>query len=55
VSATVVERGFDLLKAPIRRVTRAHVPVPYAATQEAEIVPDPAKIATAVREVLRHA
>jgi hypothetical protein len=29
--------------------------VPYAATQEAEIVPDPAKIATAVREVLRHA
>jgi pyruvate dehydrogenase E1 component beta subunit len=52
VSATVAERGFDLLAAPIRRVTRAHVPVPYAATLEAEIVPDAAKIATAVREVL---
>jgi pyruvate dehydrogenase E1 component beta subunit len=52
VSATVVERGFDLLEAPIRRVTRAHVPVPYAAALEAEIVPDAAKIAAAVREAL---
>jgi len=55
VSATVAERGFDLLKAPIRRVTRAQVPVPYAATLEAEIVPDAAKIAAAVRAVLGHA
>ncbi len=52
VSATVAERGFDLLEAPIRRVTRAQVPVPYAAPLEAEIVPDAAKIAAAVREVL---
>jgi acetoin:2,6-dichlorophenolindophenol oxidoreductase subunit beta len=52
VSATVVERGFDLLKAPIRRVTRAHVPVPYSATLEAEVTPDPAKIATAVRQAV---
>jgi len=55
VSATVVERGFDLLKAPIRRVTRAHVPVPYAASLEAEIVPDAAKIAAAVKQVVGHA
>lgn len=54
VSATVAERGFDLLKAPIRRVTRAHVPVPYAASLEAEVTPDPAKIATAVREAVGH-
>jgi pyruvate dehydrogenase E1 component beta subunit len=52
VSATVVERGFDLLKAPIRRVTRAHVPVPYSAPLEAEVTPDPAKIAAAVRHVV---
>lgn len=51
VSATVVEKGFDLLKAPIRRVTRAHVPVPYSRPLEAEITPDPDKIAAAVREV----
>jgi pyruvate/2-oxoglutarate/acetoin dehydrogenase E1 component len=52
ISATVVERGFDLLKAPIRRVTRAHVPVPYSALLEAEITPDPAKIAAAVRQAV---
>jgi pyruvate dehydrogenase E1 component beta subunit len=55
VSATVAERGFDLLKAPIRRVTRAHVPVPYSAPLEAELTPDPAKIAAAVKAVLGHA
>jgi pyruvate dehydrogenase E1 component beta subunit len=55
VSATVAERGFDLLKAPIRRVTRAHVPVPYTAALEAAIVPDPAQIEAAVRAVLGHA
>ena len=54
VSATVAEHGFDLLNAPIRRVTRAHVPVPYAASLEAEIVPDAAKIAAAVRAVVGH-
>ena len=52
VAATVAERGFDLLKAPIRRVTRAHVPVPYATELEAEIVPDAGKIAAAVRQVV---
>jgi acetoin:2,6-dichlorophenolindophenol oxidoreductase subunit beta len=52
VSATVAERGFDLLKAPIRRVTRAQVPVPYSAPLEAEVTPHPAKIEVAVRLVL---
>ncbi len=52
VSASVAERGFELLKAPIRRVTRAQVPVPYSAPLEAEITPDPAKIAAAIRQVL---
>ncbi len=55
VSATVAERGFDLLKAPILRVTRAQVPVPYAAALEAEIVPDIGKVVAAVRQVLKHA
>jgi acetoin:2,6-dichlorophenolindophenol oxidoreductase subunit beta len=54
VSATVAERGFNLLKAPIRRVTRAQVPVPYSAPLEAEITPDPAKIEVAIRQVLAH-
>ncbi len=54
VSATVVERGFDLLKAPIRRVTRAHVPVPYSPPLEAEVTPGSAKIEAAIRQVLDH-
>lgn len=52
VSATVVEHGFDLLRAPIRRVTRAQIPVPYSAPLEAEVTPDAGKIAAAVRAVL---
>lgn len=54
VSATVAERGFGLLKAPIRRVTRPQVPVPYSAPLEAELTPDPVKIAAAVRAVVGH-
>jgi pyruvate/2-oxoglutarate/acetoin dehydrogenase E1 component len=52
VAGTVAEHGFDLLKAPIQRVTRAHVPVPYSAALEAAVTPDAAKVAAAVRRVL---
>jgi pyruvate/2-oxoglutarate/acetoin dehydrogenase E1 component len=52
IYATVAERGFGLLKAPIARVTRAHVPVAYSPPVEAAITPDPDKIAVAVRRVL---
>jgi pyruvate/2-oxoglutarate/acetoin dehydrogenase E1 component len=52
VSATVAEHGFGLLKAPIARVTRAHVPVPYSGPAEAAITPDADKIAAAVRNVM---
>jgi len=54
VSASVVEQAFDKLKAPIRRVTRAQVPVPYSAPLEAEITPDPLKIEAAVRQVVEY-
>jgi acetoin:2,6-dichlorophenolindophenol oxidoreductase subunit beta len=53
VAATVAEHGFDLLQAPIARVTRAHVPVPYSPPLEAAITPDADKIATAVRKVIK--
>jgi acetoin:2,6-dichlorophenolindophenol oxidoreductase subunit beta len=52
VSATVAERAFQSLQAPIARVTRAHVPVPYSAPLEAAITPDADKIIAAVRSVL---
>jgi pyruvate/2-oxoglutarate/acetoin dehydrogenase E1 component len=51
IAAIVAERGFDLLKAPVRRVTRAQVPVPYSAPLEAAVTPDAKKISAAVRQV----
>jgi pyruvate dehydrogenase E1 component beta subunit len=52
VAATVAEHGFELLKAPIQRVTRAQVPVPYSPPLEAAVTPDAAKIAAAARRVV---
>jgi pyruvate dehydrogenase E1 component beta subunit len=52
VAAIVAEHGFSLLRAPIARVTRAQVPVPYSPVLEAAITPDPGKIAAAVRKVV---
>jgi pyruvate dehydrogenase E1 component beta subunit len=53
VSASVAEHGFDLLKAPIARVTRAQVPVPFSLPLEEAITPDPGKIAAAARKVVK--
>jgi pyruvate/2-oxoglutarate/acetoin dehydrogenase E1 component len=53
IAATVAEHGFGLLRAPIARVTRAQVPVPYSPPLEAAITPDADKIAAAVRKVTR--
>lgn len=52
IAATVAERGFRSLKAPIVRVTRPDVPVPYSLPLENFITPDAAKIEAAVRRVL---
>jgi acetoin:2,6-dichlorophenolindophenol oxidoreductase subunit beta len=52
IAATVAEHGFELLQAPIVRVTRAQVPVPYSPPLEAAVTPDPEKIAAAVRKVM---
>jgi acetoin:2,6-dichlorophenolindophenol oxidoreductase subunit beta len=52
VAATVAERGFRLLKAPIERVTRAQVPVPYSPPLEATVTPDAGKIAAAARRAI---
>src|SRR5205807_10525092 len=49
VAALVAEHRFDRLKAPVVRVTRAHVPVPYSPPLEAAGTPDAGKIAAAVK------
>jgi len=52
IAATVAEEGFDLLKAPIRRVMRMEAPVPYSPVLEAELSPRPDRIVAAVRSVV---
>jgi pyruvate dehydrogenase E1 component beta subunit len=48
IAAVVAEHGFDLLRAPIRRVTTANVAIPYAPNAEAHVLPDEARITAAV-------
>jgi len=51
LAALIADEAFDALKAPIKRVSTVHVPVPYARTLEDAIVPDVQRIVAAVRSV----
>ena len=54
ISAMVAQKGFDSLRAPIKMVTPPHTPVPFSPVLEDMYVPDAAKVAAAVRDVMRH-
>ena len=51
VSALVMERGFDDLDAPVRRLTGLHTPTPYSPPLEAAVVPTRPLIARAIRDL----
>ncbi len=51
VAAVVMEKGFDDLDAPMKRVTGADVPMPYAANLEKLALPQVQQIIEACREV----
>lgn len=51
ISMEIMERAFDYLDAPIKRVSGVDVPMPYAKNLENLVVPDVARIVAAVREV----
>lgn len=53
VAARVVEEGFDELDAPIRRLNGSFCPTPYSPSLEAAVVPQPADIAQAIRDLAR--
>lgn len=53
VSAVVAEKGYVYLKAPIRRVTRAQVPVPHSPVLEREMLISEEKLIKAVKEILQ--
>ena len=48
VAALCVERGFDFLNAPVRRVTAPHAPVPFSAVLEDAYVPSVERVLAAV-------
>ena len=49
LAALIADAGFDDLRAPIKRVSTRHVPVPYARTLEEAITPSTERIIKAVR------
>ncbi len=51
ISAEINERAFDYLDAPVKRVSGADVPMPYAKNLERLAIPDVKQIVAAVREV----
>jgi pyruvate dehydrogenase E1 component subunit beta len=51
ISAEITERAFDYLDAPVRRVSGADVPMPYAKNLETLAIPGIEQIVSAVREV----
>ncbi|MBI1186021.1 MAG: alpha-ketoacid dehydrogenase subunit beta [Alphaproteobacteria bacterium] len=52
IASIVAEKAFKALKAPIRKVTCPHTPVPFAPALEDEYMPNPRRIEAAIREVL---
>src|SRR5258708_20526736 len=50
IAALVADKAFASLKAPVKRVTAPHTPVPFAPSLEKLYIPSPERIAQAVRE-----
>jgi 2-oxoisovalerate dehydrogenase E1 component len=52
IAAQVVDKGFDDLDAPIKRLNGAHTPTPYSPTLEGAIIPTAETIEQAIRDLL---
>ena len=52
IAAQVMDLAFDDLDAPVRRLNGAHTPTPYSPTREAAVVPSPAHIQQAIRDLM---
>ncbi|SNT63336.1 pyruvate dehydrogenase E1 component beta subunit [Asanoa hainanensis] len=54
VVSVVVDEGFELLDAPVRRVASANVPLPFADALEDQVIPTTDKVVAAVRSVVNY-
>ncbi|CAH2400857.1 alpha-ketoacid dehydrogenase subunit beta [Mesorhizobium escarrei] len=52
IAAFAADKAFFALKAPIRRVTAPHTPVPFAPVLEAAYIPNAGQVEAAVRQLL---
>jgi pyruvate dehydrogenase E1 component beta subunit len=52
IAALVADKGFDLLDAPIKRITAPHTPVPFSPALEDIYLPTPDKVIKVVSELL---
>ncbi len=52
IGAQVMERAFDALKAPVRRVANPNLPVPYSRPLERAVLPSKERIERAILETL---
>ncbi|MEM9669112.1 MAG: alpha-ketoacid dehydrogenase subunit beta [Pseudomonadota bacterium] len=55
ISSIVADKGFKLLKAPIKKVTCPHTPVPFAPSLEDAFLPNAERITEAVKGVVGYA
>ena len=51
ISHQIMENAFDYLDAPVKRISTAETPIPYAKNLEAAALPDVDKIIAAVKDV----
>ncbi len=51
IAGLCVDRGFDLLNAPVKQVTAPHIPVPFSPVLEDAYQPSAEKVIAAVREL----
>jgi pyruvate/2-oxoglutarate/acetoin dehydrogenase E1 component len=51
-AATVAEKGFHHLKAPVLRVSSKHVPIPFSPALEKLVIPSAEEIVAAVKKVI---
>jgi pyruvate dehydrogenase E1 component beta subunit len=54
IAAMVAEKGFSLLKGPVRRVTSPNVAMPYAPNAEAHVIPGEPRITAAALALAGH-
>ena len=53
IAATLAEQAFDWLDAPVMRIGAENVPIPFSRSLEPLVVPDAARLAKAVADLVR--